>query len=164
METIENFRINPDKLQETIDAGQWDLLMTEENGVQKLLAISDETLQRYYEVSSQLLKENQWSQARDAFRFLTFLNPYVHSFWMGLGIAEQTQGNFEQAIIAYMLGEVTDPNDPIVHANALQCYVALGDKALAGRAYQIALDLCDSSEGYTELKENLLNYRRSVAI
>lgn len=162
MTTIQDYEIKTDHLVELIKSGKWDEVSQKANGIQEALGISDDALIKYYEVASGLLRDRNWTDSRDAFMFLTFLNPFVHNFWMGLGISEQSQGKFEAALLAYLMGEMTDPKDPVVHANSFQCYLALGDTVSAAMSYQIALDSCDAKEGSEELKNNLINYRRQL--
>ncbi|MBA3958674.1 MAG: hypothetical protein H0X51_09835 [Parachlamydiaceae bacterium] len=162
MDVIENYEIKLDELKKHFDSNDWETLSKEPNGIQQMLGISDAALERFYTIGCKLLEERRWEDARDVFRFLTLLNPFVHNFWMGLGIGEQTSGNYEQAGIAYVMGEATDPDDPVVHANAYQCYLALGDTVLAERSFKRALKSCERC-GNEELRENLINYKANMA-
>lgn len=164
MDTIEDYQLKVDELKLLLESNSWESFAKNPNGMQEILGITHDVLSRYFTVANHFLEEQNWINARDAFLFLTFLNPSIHTFWMGLGIAEQSQGQFEPALVAYLMGEVTDPNDPMVHANAYQCHEALGNRVMAIRSFQIALDSCDSREGYSALKDKLLNYRKQLAM
>lgn len=109
---------------------------------QQLFGVTQPMLDRYYRSALKCLEQKNWENARDAFMFLTFLNPYVHDFWVGLGIAEQSQSHFDKAIQAYTLAEATDPEDPIPIANSFQCVLALGEKEYAQFMLDKALQRC----------------------
>lgn len=155
MEKLDDFKIsdkyiskmtNGEFLQAAIDKGQGQM--------QALLDISDEVLERYYSVASNLIERQDWVKAIDAFLFLTFLNPYVHNFWICLGMAFQSTSEHDRAIMAYAMGEVTDPSDPVSYANAYQCHLALRDTISAEKCYEKAIELCQDSK-WAELNKKL---------
>lgn len=162
MESINDFLIKAHRLRKIFDVDFFTAASTKGNAAQQLLGVSNEMLDRYYASAMKLLDQKQWEQARDAFLFLTFLNPCVHSFWMALGIAEQWQKHYESALLAYSMAEATDPNNPSVHANAFQCSLAIGEKEAAARFHQKALDCCGEEEEFAGLKAHLLDYSKQL--
>jgi type III secretion system low calcium response chaperone LcrH/SycD len=162
MEKVDDFVINLENVERALGPNFHDKLAKEPNGMQQLFGISPEVLERYYSIASKLLEEKQWEKARDAFLFLLFLNPCIHNFWIGLGVAEQSQQNFKQALLAYMMAETTDSNDPVVYANAFQCHLALGSRKLAMFSFQMALDCCDSRPGNEEFKSKLFELHKRL--
>lgn len=162
MEKIEDFTINLENVEKALSSEIHENLGKEANGMQQFFGISREVLERYYGISNRFLEEQKWEHARDAFLFLIFLNPCIHNFWIGLGVAEQSQQHFEQALLAYMMAETTDPNDPVVYANSFQCHLALGSRRAAMQAYQMALDCCDSCPGGEELKTKIITTHRQL--
>lgn len=128
----------------------------EETTPQELLGINQMVLEKYYKSAISFLSDRKWENARDAFTFLTFLNPYVHEFWVGLGIAEQSQSCFDKALQAYTLAEATDPEDPIPIANSFQCILALGENEYAQYTLEKALKRCGEKEEFSSLKAQLL--------
>lgn len=126
---------------------------------QQMFGVTTPVLDRYYRTALKFLENKNWENARDAFMFLTFLNPYVHDFWVGLGIAEQSQSHFDKALQAYTLAEATDPEDPIPIANAFQCILALGEKDYAQYTLDKALARCGDNEVFAGLKSQLLQHK-----
>lgn len=126
---------------------------------QKQFKVTDQMLNRYYSVAAEILEQKNWKDAGDAFLFLTFLNPGYQSFWIGFGIANQAQGEFEAAVMAYFMAEAIDPSNPVVHANAYQCYKALGEQDLAEWSYEKAIEACGDKLEYAALKSQVKQYQ-----
>lgn len=125
--------------------------------VQAFLGISDEVLDAYYAVSGHLLAEKRFAEAADAFTFLCFLTPLYSSFWLGLGISEQSLGNYPEAAVAYLKAIQTGPNNPVPYANLAQCLLALGEKEPIQPIIERALELCNENSDYDAIKESLLS-------
>jgi type III secretion system low calcium response chaperone LcrH/SycD len=106
----------------------------------ELRNIDSETLQNWYEIAIELLAKRRFVDGADAFFFLSVVNPYVSSFWVGLGMAEQSQMRYEKAIEAYMMAGVTNPHDPLAFFYNAKCYAALGRLEDADRFLEMARD------------------------
>lgn len=162
MEHINEFLIKSHKLNKIFDVDFFSAASKKGNAAQQLLGITDDILERYYLAALYLLSQKQWEAARDAFLFLTFLNPCEHNFWMGLGISEQWQRHYEAALLAYGMGESTDPQDPAVFANSFQCNAALGNRDAAARSLKQALECCGENDDFAGLKAQLLDYSKQL--
>jgi type III secretion system low calcium response chaperone LcrH/SycD len=125
---------------------------------QQAFSISDDLIQIYYSAACKLMIEKRWEDAVDAFTFLTFISPYTHNFWMGLGMSNQSLEKYEEARNAYLMAQAIDFSDPYSHANSFQCSAALNDKEAANEMLNFALEACGDKEEYSELKKNLLKY------
>lgn len=125
--------------------------------VQRALDIPDEALDKYYEISCKLLRDKHYEDAACAFTFLCFLTPLYSSFWQGLGIAEQFQEHYEEAVVAYLKAIETSSNDLAPYANLAQCFLALGEKKAAQFIIDKGLELCDEHSHHNHsIKEKLL--------
>lgn len=122
---------------------------------QAVLGVSNEVLQRYYQAAIKVLEKQDWKNAVDAFLFLTYLNPLIYNFWLGLGVAQQSMGEYEAALTTYLMVEKLNPEDPVCYANAFQCCAALGDKETAANCYHKAIECCGDSKEWTDLRKNL---------
>ena len=156
MKKVDDYKVKPNNLRKILDP---EFLKTN-NPNQELLGVTDEILGAYYYAAVQLLEEKNWMDARDAFRFLTFLNPCMHDFWVGLGISEQAQEKFQDAFKSYVVAIETDPADPVAHANAFQCCKALGDNAIADEELKKAVECCGNEPKFSELKGKLQQYNK----
>jgi len=124
--------------------------------VQDILHISDEALDKYYEVSCKILHDKRYKDAVCAFTFLCFLTPLYSSFWLGLGISEQLQEHYDEAADAYLKAIETSPDDPVPYANLAQCFLALNEKKAAELTIEKTLELCADHLNYTSIKEKVL--------
>lgn len=134
------------------DTRYWEQILNEDIFPQTQFQVSDQLLKDYYNAAAELLNEENWNSARDAFLFLTFLNPSYQNFWIGLGIAEQASGDFNAALVAYLLAEIIDSTNPTVHTNAYQCHLALGNKQAADWSNHKALLACGNKVEYAQIK------------
>lgn len=156
MDKIDEFKISRTNLADLFDeSGQ------PQKNVQEVLGISDAILEKYYESASNLLSEKHWTDAVDAFLFLTFVSPFVQNFWIGLGIAEQSTSEYDKAITAYLIAEALNPENPVPVANAFQCFLALGEKNGAAQCWSKAVELCGDKAEWKELKQNLMKCKKS---
>lgn len=150
-----DYKLKLDNLSKLVDPEFLKTLSEKDQSMQEFFGITDEILTEYYKIAASFLGEKDWPDARDAFRFLTFLNPKVHEFWVGLGLAEQRMERFEEASLSYLLAEAVDPMDPIPLANAVQCYKAQGENDLAKVYKEKAIEACGDKQHYVELKKKL---------
>lgn len=155
-EKWEEFQIDTNHFYEVMQQKTTQTKDTPDETPQELFGVSQPVLEKYYKSALTFLSNKKWDSARDAFMFLTFLNPYVHEFWVGLGIAEQSQSHFDKAIQAYTLAEATDPEDPIPIANSFQCILAMGEKEFAQYTLDKAVKRCGDKEEFSSLKSQLL--------
>jgi type III secretion system low calcium response chaperone LcrH/SycD len=123
--------------------------------------VSDEVLSQYYSAAREYLDEENFPGARDTFLFLTFLNPAVSNFWIGLGVAEQSQGAYQKAVDAYKMGEIVDPDNPTIHANSCQCYMALKDDAKADESFEKSMTACGDKPEHKEIKTAIKEFKES---
>lgn len=155
MQKLDDFRIKSDQFFDAVTkrAIVPSSSLAETN--QKLLGISDEVLEKYYQTAWRFLEDKNWFDAMDSFLFLSFLNPYVHAFWIGLGLAEQSQQKYNDALIAYTMAEATNPSDPVAYANAYQCGIALGEHEYARFSLKKAISCCEDKPEFAGLLQRL---------
>lgn len=160
MQKTENYRIKPDHFLEVITTKSIVLRPNEEVTNQRLLGVTDEVLHTYYSTAYSFMEQEKWDEASKAFTFLTYLNPFVHDFWICQGIAQQSQGKFQEALIAYTMAEATNSQDPTAPANAFQCAVALGEQEFAEYSLNKAIKCCGDHQDHAKLKQTLMGYKK----
>jgi type III secretion system low calcium response chaperone LcrH/SycD len=139
-----------------------DQSIKDANYFQQVLGVSNEVFEVYYRAAAFLLEAGRFEEARDAFLFLSFLNPFLHNVWMGAGIAQQSLGHYEEACNAYFMAEVIEPHDPYMHANTFQCFIALNDNLAAKESLDLAIESCGSSPEFEGLRKQLLPLKDSM--
>lgn len=146
-------------VEEIIHAGETAALLNEENqdlmgklekadSMRKFLGISSTTMDRFYEIAYNQLKSNHVNEACDVFAFLCLIDPGVHIFWQGLGIAEQGRSHYDQALDAYAMAAITKVSDPFPHIYSADCYLHLNDKVQAEHSLNLAIRYASKDKKY----------------
>jgi type III secretion system low calcium response chaperone LcrH/SycD len=130
--------------------------------VQEVFKLSNQVLEKYYQTSERLLQQKRYEEASDAFFFLIYLNPYYHSFWVCLGLAEQGKGHYSDALFAYLIAQATKKEDPIPYLNAAKCFLALGEKEVAAENIDHAIHYCERE--YEVLKSEAEKLKQVCAL
>lgn len=159
MAVLDDYKLKPERFFEVMTKRAVAIVSETEPTNQELLGVSDEVLQKYFNAARRLLDDKKWFDARDAFLFLTFLNGFVHDHWIGLGIAQQSQGRYQEALMAYIMAEATDPSDPVAPANAFQCAAALHELEYAAYSLDKAIQCCGDNPQHAQLKQRLMSYK-----
>lgn len=120
--------------------------------LQEIARISDETLQLLYLAAKSLYEHKRHKEARDAFAFLTLLNPGKFAFWLGLGDSEYMMHRYEQALVAYSFASHTNASDPVCHLYSCRCYEKIKDFDNALNALDLALCVIGERSDYTGWK------------
>lgn len=97
----------------------------------ELLGYSDNLLATQYKTAYDLYQTADFKNASAAFSYLTMIDPYEYTYWMGLALSKQSDRQIEEAIVAYTVAEAIDPTQPIPHLHLAQCYWAITQKDLA---------------------------------
>lgn len=117
---------------------------------QEIIGYSPEIMRQFYAAAYRLYQAGLDSEAADAFFFLTVLNPSVQVHWLALGMAEQCQKKYEDALIAYAMATLLKSDDPLPYYYSAVCYQALHEKENAQKSFQMAL--CYFGEEHASLK------------
>lgn len=88
-----------------------------------VLPLREEHIEKAYARASALLKDKQYEQSGNLFLFLTSLDPADGRFWTGLGRSAQLMGLREQAMEAFCLSALADPESPFPHIYASEVFV-----------------------------------------
>lgn len=106
-------------------------LLEKSHSIKEILGISDFVLYCYYLVGYNLFQKGHFQQASPLFFFIAVLNPLVKDYWLSLGIAEQENKQYEQAIYALRTASLLDKTDPRASLLSAQNFIALKDIANA---------------------------------
>ncbi len=125
-----------------------------------LLNLDDALLEAEYKIAYDFYQSANFQKASAAFSYLTLLNPYNFTYWMGLALAKQSERSYEEAIVAYTVAEAITPDHPVPHLHLSQCYFAIGQKDLSLLHLKEAVRIAGSLPAFQEVKvkaETLLN-------
>jgi len=90
-----------------------------------LLGYDQNLMQSQYKLAYDFYQKADYKSAAAAFSYLTMLNPYESTYWMGLGISKQSDRLYEEAIVSYVAVEAIEPENPVPHLHLAQCFYAL---------------------------------------
>lgn len=152
MDKLRDYLLKGDYFKEKGTLKEFVRALLRKGSFQNVFGVSDQVLDTYYQTSWRLLEEKRFEEASDAFFFLVHLNPFYHSFWLGLGIAEQAKENYGDAAFAYLMAQATQKEDPIPYMNSARCFLALGEKEVAKENVEQALEYCGSDPKFSDLK------------
>lgn len=142
----------------------------EEGGTfQELLNLNETDMQSLYEDAYTLLQTGEHANAADAFLCLTTLNPYVSSYWIGLGFAEQSHRACYGALVAYAMAIVCDDKNPVPYYYAASCHYLNDDFDEALSSVQLAIEKSKDNPSYSEIharaitsQANLLDKKKRI--
>lgn len=130
----------------------------EEGGTfQEILALDEAAMNALYEDAYVLLQSAEYSDASDAFLCLTTLNPYISTYWIGLGIAEQAHRACHAALVAYAMAIVCDDKNPTPYYCAASCHYLNNDIDEALSSIKIALEKAGDDPYYDDIRTRALN-------
>ena len=126
-----------------------------EEGVtfQEILGYTNDQMETYYQIAKGQFDRQDFKEAKDSFTFLSTLNPYTSSYWVGLGMCEQLLESPKVALVAYAMATLSGNSDPLPYYHSATCYLAVDDKESAISSLKMAIKYADSSEQYKLLKE-----------
>jgi tetratricopeptide (TPR) repeat protein len=106
--------------------------------LQKIFGFSNETALLFYETAKNILEQKRAKDAINAFVFLTTLNPYVPSFWMGLGMAQQLNQEHNVALDSYNMALTLEGKQIFPYIVAAQCCIEIKDFDQATNLMELA--------------------------
>ena len=152
MEHAEDYKIPKEAIEKLKDPEVVRRQVKEGKTFQEIIGYSSDAMEKFYTIARNLFERQEYNKSADAFVFLTTLNPYVHNYWLGLGMAEQLNGGFQGALLAYAMAILTNPENPAAHYQSASCYRALNDSKNAVMSYEMAVRCCGETEEFTTLR------------
>jgi type III secretion system low calcium response chaperone LcrH/SycD len=162
MENLEEFHIPKEALEKLKDPDIIRRQVKEGKTFQEILGYTPESMEKFYKVAHNLYQKQDYQRAADSFVFLTTLNPYVHNYWLGLGMSEQLCNNFQGALLAYAMAILTDIENPITHYHSGNCYLALNDVNNAIQSYEMAIRCAADNEAHHNIKERAIRAKEEL--
>lgn len=128
-------------------------LFKEGGMVKDSLGIPDETIEGIYGQAYLLYNTGKYRDASELFRLLIMLNSLESKYMMGLAACFHMLKEYEAATSTYTLCSIIDPDNPIPHFHASDCYLEMGDKVSAIIALEMATKRSGEKPEFVTLKE-----------
>jgi type III secretion system low calcium response chaperone LcrH/SycD len=100
--------------------------------------LSGEEIETVYSIGFNLYNQGKYAQAEPMFQFACFYAHLEPRYWMALGNCRQMLKNYPAAIDAYGFAFMIDIEDPWPTIQTAICYLATGNKELAGDSLTLA--------------------------
>lgn len=107
---------------------------------QQILGFSDDAVLGFYDVAKELMNQQRYGDAADAFFFLTQLAPQVKAFWLGMARSERLNNRLEEAIGLYLCVIAMEEADKSIFMESVRCCLAAGKKEEALQILDVALE------------------------
>ena len=128
---------------------------------EELLGYDTNVMAAQYKVAYDLYQSADFKNAASAFSYLTVLNPYEHTYWMGLALCKQADRSYEEAIVAYTMAEAIHPEHPVAHLHLAQCYYAIQQREKVTEHLKQAIEVAGKIPEFQEIRqkaESLLHH------
>lgn len=135
-DNLEQFIISEEVLNRLGDGHASEIL--EGKSLQEIFGFSNETALIFYETAKNILEQKRAKDAINAFVFLTTINPYIPSFWMGLGMAQQLNQEHTVALDSYNMALTLEGREIFPYIVAAQCCIEIKDFDKATNLMELA--------------------------
>ncbi len=117
------------------------------------IGMDPRTLEATYAQAYHHYNSGQYPEAARLFQLLQLADGTEPKFGLGLAASLQMLEEYQNALIIYGLVELVDPENPIPHYHASDCYDKMQLTAAGIAELEIAIELCGTQPQYTLLKE-----------
>lgn len=150
-ENLEEFSIPEEAFAKLSDPEVMKRYVEEGKTFQEIIGYSEETMAKFYYAARQLLDACQYKEASDAFLFLTTLDPFSPTYWLGMGLCEQFDEDYQSALVAYGMSILSEKEDPYPYYYSAACYHAMNDIINAERSLELALQYSANNDEFLEI-------------
>lgn len=158
MVSLRDFIINEETIESISNEEVLLKHLEEGKSLQDIFGFSDETTAEFYDAAKNVLEQKRFTDAIDAFVFLTTINPYISDFWTGLGLAQQNNNDHDAALFSYNVAFTIEEGEIYPYILAAQCCIEMKNFDKAIEILDVAENCAEehSNEGddYQKLKED----------
>ena len=121
-----------------------------------MMGLSDAMVEGIYGQAYRLYNTGKYKDASQLFRLLIMLNSTEAKYAMGLAACFHMLKEYKNAVSTYSICGVIDPENPIPHYHASDCYIHLNDPVSALIALEMAIKRAGNKQEYQTLKDRAL--------
>ena len=137
--------------------------MAEGKTAQEIMGFSNDAMAKFYGAAYRLFEHRRYEEASNAFLFLVTLNPYIHDYWLGLGMCAQMMGDYDAAVDAYELAAMCQLDSPVPYFYLAKCLFTMKEKESALQALELAIDYSGEQPEFYELKQQAIKAQRLMS-
>lgn len=117
------------------------------------LGLNDTVVEGLYAQAYRLYNTGKYVDASYVFRILITLDPTEPKYLLGLGACFHMGKEYQNAIEAYTMCAVIDPQNPVPHYHASDCYLNLGDKISSIVALEMTVKRAGDKPEFAAIKD-----------
>jgi len=107
--------------------------------IEAMAPFGAEEIETIYAAAFGLYEGGDYKKAAGLFTHLIFHDPFEPRFWKGLASAEQMGKRYTEALHAWAVLSLINPELAEAHFHAAECLLSCGDKEEAQKALRLAL-------------------------
>lgn len=123
---------------------------------QDSLGISRNVLESIYAQAYRLYNTGKYIDATHLFRMLIMMNAMEPKYQLGLAACFHMIKEYENAVQTYTLCSALDPESPVPHYHASDCFIQMKDNLSAMISLELAIKRAANKEEYSKMKERAL--------
>lgn len=128
--------------------------MTENNAIpREAMGIEGSTVEGLYTQAYHNYNAGRYKDAAKVFHLLQMLDGMEPNYPLGLGACYHMLEEYQNALAMYALVGVSDPENPIPHYHASDCYIKMDLIPAAIAELQIARGLCGAKAQYAKMRD-----------
>lgn len=120
------------------------------------LGMSDAMVEGLYSQAYRLYNTGRFKDASQMFRLLVMIDSTEAKFTMGLAACFHMQKEYESAISTYALCGILDPDSPIPHYHASDCYIQMKDLVSAIISLEMAVKRAEGKPEFASLRDRAM--------
>lgn len=118
-----------------------------------MMGLSDAMVEGIYGQAYRLYNTGKYRDASQLFRLLIMLNSTDSKYAMGLAACFHMLKEYKNAVSTYAICGVIDPENPVPHYHASDCYINLQDPSSALIALEMAVKRSGNKPEFQTLKD-----------
>lgn len=119
----------------------------------KMMGMSDAMVEGLYSQAYRLYNTGKYKDASQLFRMLILLDSTEPKFAMGMAACFHMMKEYANALNMYALCGIIDPESPIPHYHASDCYIQMKDNVSAIVSLEMAVKRAGDRPEYHTLKD-----------
>ena len=122
----------------------------------RIMGLSDAMVEGLYSQAYRLYSTGKYKDASQLFRLLIMMDSTEAKFAMGLAACFHMMKEYSNALNMYALCGIIDPESPIPHYHASDCYIQMKDNVSAIISLEMAIKRAGEKPEFQALKDRAL--------